>query len=62
MPINVLFAAHEKRWAQYEAPLRTALDDIGVDYTLATELPPADVDYIVYAPSSPVQDLSLIHI
>ncbi|NNU85543.1 glyoxylate/hydroxypyruvate reductase A, partial [Geobacillus sp. BMUD] len=58
MPINVLFAAHEKRWAQYEAPLRTALDAIGVDYTLAIELPPADVDYIVYAPSSPVQDFT----
>lgn len=59
MPINVLFAAHEKRWAQYEAPLRTALDDIGVDYSLATDMPPAEVDYIVYAPNSPVQDFTL---
>ncbi|WP_439121662.1 2-hydroxyacid dehydrogenase [Marivita sp.] len=58
MPINVLFAAHEKRWAQYEAPLRAAFDDIGVDYALNTDMPPADVDYIVYAPNSPVQDFT----
>jgi glyoxylate/hydroxypyruvate reductase A len=58
MPINVLFAAHEKRWAQYEAPLRTALDAIDVDYALATDMPPAEVDYIVYAPNSPVQDFT----
>jgi glyoxylate/hydroxypyruvate reductase A len=58
MPINVLFAAHEKRWAQYEAPLRTALDDIGVDYTLGTDMPPSEVDYIVYAPNSDVQDFT----
>lgn len=58
MTINVLFAAHAKRWAQYEAPLRTALDDIGLDYTLGTDLPPAEVDYIVYAPNSDVQDFT----
>ncbi|GGB87958.1 glyoxylate/hydroxypyruvate reductase A [Marivita lacus] len=58
MPINVLFAAHEKRWAQYEAPLRTALDEIGVEYSLGTDMPPSEVDYIVYAPSSPVQDFT----
>ncbi|MFA8386581.1 MAG: 2-hydroxyacid dehydrogenase [Pelagibaca sp.] len=58
MPINVLFAAHEKRWAQYEDPLRTALDEIGVEYTLGTDMPPAEVDYIVYAPNSPVQDFT----
>lgn len=58
MPINVLFAAHEKRWAQYETPLRAALDDIGVAYSLGTDMPPAVVDYIVYAPNSPVQDFT----
>lgn len=58
MPINVLFAAHEARWAQYEAPLRAALDDIAVDYTLGVDMTPAEVDYIVYAPNSPVQDFT----
>jgi glyoxylate/hydroxypyruvate reductase A len=58
MPINVLFAAHEKRWAQYEAPLRTALDAIGVDYVLGTDMAPETVDYIIYAPNSHVQDFS----
>lgn len=58
MPINVLFAAHENRWAQYEAPLRVALDDIGIDYLLGTDMPPETVDYIVYAPNSDVQDFT----
>ena len=58
MPINVLFAAHETRWAQYEDPLRSALDAVGVDYTLGMDMPPEEVDYIVYAPNSPVQDFT----
>ena len=58
MSVNVLFAAHESRWAQYEAPLRTALDVIGVDYVLGTDMEPTDVDYIVYAPNSHVQDFT----
>lgn len=58
MPINILFAAHEHRWAQYETPLRAALDDTALGYVLATEMPPAEVDYIVYAPNSPVQDFT----
>lgn len=58
MSVNVLFAAHATRWAQYEAPLRTALDAIGVDYVLGTDMVPEDVDYIVYAPNSHVQDFT----
>ncbi|WP_439524750.1 2-hydroxyacid dehydrogenase [Marivita sp.] len=58
MTINVLFAAHANRWAQYETPLRTALDAIGIDYTLGTDMAPETVDYIVYAPNSDVQDFT----
>lgn len=58
MPVNILFAAHEKRWAEYETPLRAALDHLAFDYVLATDLPPAEVDYIVYAPNSDVQDFT----
>ena len=58
MPVNVLFAAHEKRWAQYEAPLTTALNDLGIDHALSMEIAPDEVDYIVYAPNSHVQDFT----
>ncbi|MEC3861524.1 glyoxylate/hydroxypyruvate reductase A [Mesobacterium sp. TK19101] len=58
MPINILFAARPERWAQYETPLTTALSDVGLDYVLKTDLLPEDVDYIVYAPNSEVQDFT----
>lgn len=57
---TILFAAHPDRWAQYEAPLRKALAEAGHgDATLTCEAAPEDVDYIVYAPNSDVQDFSL---
>ncbi len=59
MPLNILFAASEDRWQAYEAPLRDALDKVGhADANLALDIPAADVDYIVYAPSSEVQDFT----
>jgi glyoxylate/hydroxypyruvate reductase A len=56
--INILFAARPERWATYEAPLRAALDAAGIPAQLATEIPPAQVDYIVYAPNSALQDFT----
>ena len=58
MPVTVLFAAQPDRWAQYEAPLRSALDATGLDYDLRTEAEPETVDYIVYAPNSAVRDFT----
>lgn len=58
MPVNVLFAARSDRWDAYEIPLRAALSEAGVTADLATDLPPAEVDYIVYAPNSTVQDFT----
>lgn len=59
MPLNILFAARPERWAEYETPLRAAFDKAGLgDYTLSMDIPPEDVDYIVYAPNSPVQDFT----
>src|SRR6056297_612140 len=58
MTANILFAAGDTQWRVYEAPLRRALDNKGVDARLATDLPPAEVDYIVYAPDSAVQDFT----
>jgi glyoxylate/hydroxypyruvate reductase A len=58
MPVSILFAATEERWQDYETPLRAALEEAGIDARLATDLPPEEVDYIVYAPNSTVQDFT----
>ncbi len=58
MPITVLFAAPDGRWAQYEPVLREALDATGLDYRLGTRFAPDIVDYIVYAPNGPVSDFT----
>ena len=58
MTTNVLFAATAERWTTYEAPLRRALDAAGLSYVLGTSFPPDEVDYIVYAPNSEVQDFT----
>jgi len=58
MTAKVLFAAGTEQWAIYETPLRRALDRLGVAARLATDLPPEEVDYIVHAPDSAVQDFT----
>ncbi|MEM6374118.1 MAG: glyoxylate/hydroxypyruvate reductase A [Pseudomonadota bacterium] len=58
MSVNVLFAATQKRWGEYEAPLRNAISDAGIDAHIATHIPAGQVDYIVYAPNSEVQDFT----
>lgn len=59
MTVRILFAALEKRWAEFEVPLRAALSEAGMAYELAPDLgPPETIDYIVYAPNSDVQDFS----
>ncbi|WP_299727373.1 glyoxylate/hydroxypyruvate reductase A [uncultured Tateyamaria sp.] len=58
MSVNVLFAATQARWDEYEAPLRAAIAAVGVDAQIATGMAPADVDYIVYAPNSELQDFT----
>ncbi|MBT25019.1 MAG: glyoxylate/hydroxypyruvate reductase A [Rhodobacteraceae bacterium] len=56
--INVVFAAHPSRWPLYEQPLRTAFAKFGLKTQLRTDIPPAEVDYIIYAPNSPLQDFT----
>lgn len=56
--INILFAARPERWTTYEAPLREALKNAGIDAHLAQDIAPDQVDYIVYAPNSDLQDFS----
>ena len=56
MTCTILFSA--AGWSTWEAPLRAALDETGVDYTLVTEAAPETVDYMVYAPSSGLVDFT----
>lgn len=58
MPVNILFAAREDRWSEYERPLRRALDEAGLEANLALSIPAPEVDYMVYAPNSFVQDFT----
>ncbi|EEB86356.1 2-hydroxyacid dehydrogenase [Roseobacter sp. GAI101] len=58
MPLNILFAARPERWTTYEKPLRAALKDEGIDAHLSTDIAPEDVDYIIYAPNSTLQDFT----
>ncbi|WP_341863922.1 glyoxylate/hydroxypyruvate reductase A [Gymnodinialimonas sp. 57CJ19] len=57
---NILFAAKSERWIIYEPHLRHALAAAGISDTgLTTDTDtPAEIDYIVYAPNSPVQDFT----
>jgi glyoxylate/hydroxypyruvate reductase A len=54
---TVLFAA-PSLWAEYERELPKALAEAGVAARVVTEAAPETVDYIVYAPASPLQDFT----
>lgn len=54
---TVLFAA-PSLWPEYQAELPKALAEAGVAAQVVTEAAPEAVDYIVYAPSSPLQDFT----
>ncbi|MFY0680956.1 MAG: glyoxylate/hydroxypyruvate reductase A [Thalassovita sp.] len=58
MSLNVLFAHNEANWALYQAPLEKALQDCDVAANLSRDFAPEEVDYIVYAPSSPLKDFT----
>lgn len=58
MPVNVLFAASPDRWTTYETPLKRAFSEAALDVNLATDIVPEQVDYIVYAPNSDLQDFT----
>lgn len=56
MTLHVLFAATDKRWAQYRHVLPQALAAKGLEAEVSTGFSPEETDYIVYAPNGPVQD------
>jgi len=57
MTLTVLFAV-PALWEEFAPALRQALSDAGVQADLVQTAAPEAVDYIVYAPSSPVQDFT----
>ena len=54
---TILFAA-PSLWPEYQTTLLHALTEAGVAAKVVTEAAPEEVDYIVYAPSSPLQDFT----
>ena len=56
--INIFFAAHPELFPLYETHLKRFLKKEGILANLATHFTPMDVDYIIYAPNSKVQDLT----
>lgn len=59
MSLNILFAAKPDDWTEYEPHLRHGLLEAGLDARLGPDIgPESEIDYIVYAPNSTVQDFS----
>lgn len=57
MTVTVEFAAGADRWDAYRAPLMRAFARAALSVDLVQGAPdPAQVDYIIYAPGSPLQD------
>jgi glyoxylate/hydroxypyruvate reductase A len=56
---NVYFAAGRSAWAEFRAPLDAAFVKAGLNVTMNDHAPdPTAVDYIIYAPSSTLQDFT----
>ena len=58
MTLKILFSASKKNWSDYKASLEEAFASVSLDYDLRTRFEPSEVDYIIYAPSSSLQDFS----
>lgn len=58
MPINVQFAAGPDLWPEYQAPLRAAFAEAGLNVEMAEEMAPRTVDYIVFAPGGTITDFT----
>ncbi len=58
MTVNVLFAANPSDWDDYAGRLPGACRALGVEIDLSRDHTPEAVDYIVLAPSGPVQDFT----
>lgn len=56
--INVQFAALPARWETYRDPLLHAFAEAGLDVDMRIDHAPDQVDYVVYAPNSDLQDFT----
>lgn len=56
--INVQFAARPERWDSYGPALTKAFEAAGLTVDLRQDHVPANVDYVVYAPNSDLQDFT----
>ena len=56
--INILFSARTELWPTYRDLLRDAFADQGLDVHLSNDLPPKDVDYIIFAPNPRLTDFT----
>ena len=56
--IKVQFAARPERWETYHTPLRAAFAKAGIQVDLRQDHPAAEVDYVIYAPNSELQDFT----
>jgi len=56
--LNVLYAARPARWPEFGPALREAFDAAELNVNLSPDLHPEEVDYIVFAPTGPVQDFT----
>lgn len=56
--INVLFSASDENWDKFGAPLQDAFIASKLAVELTRDAAPNTVDYIIYAPNSPLQDFT----
>ncbi|MEO0772954.1 MAG: glyoxylate/hydroxypyruvate reductase A [Pseudomonadota bacterium] len=56
--LNILYAGRPARWPEFQPHLEREFKAAGLNVNLTTDIPPEDVDYIVYAPTGPVQDFT----
>lgn len=56
--IRILFAGRDSVFETYEAPLRAAFKEVGLNIDLSRDHPADRVDYIVLEPSGPITDFS----
>jgi glyoxylate/hydroxypyruvate reductase A len=54
--LKILFSAPEDHWAQYREPIEKACARQKLEIDMSREHPPAEVDYIVYAPNDTLTD------
>lgn len=58
MTLTILFAASDANWQAYGEPLRAAMATAGLTAHLTRDAAPETVDYIIYAPTSALQDFA----